>query len=173
MPSIRNQDSVKKLIEKFKIMKGLILTEYHGLKVEEISILRSKLKTLNCEYVIVKNTLMDIAFKEIGIETDYDFSGPTALVIENGDVVLPAKVVVDFTKENNKLKIKAGFLEGKFVTALIIEKLSLLPSKEILIAKMLASMNVPITKFVNVLAANIRGLVTVLNAKIKKGSDPT
>jgi large subunit ribosomal protein L10 len=168
MPSVRNHNSVKNLSEKFKAMKGLILTEYHGLKVEEISMLRLKLKALNCEYVIVKNILMRIALKEAGIESNYNFSGPTALVIENEDIVLPAKAVVDFAKGNSKLKIKAGFLEGKFVEATIIGKLSSLPSKEVLITKMLGSMNAPITKFVNVLAANIRGLVTVLNAIVKK-----
>jgi large subunit ribosomal protein L10 len=168
MPNVRNQEAVKGLTEKFKAMKGLILTEYHGLTVEEISELRSKLRSLNSEYAIVKNTLSEIALKKAGIEAGANFSGPTALVIENGDIVSPAKAVVDFAKTHAKLKVRAGFMEGKFVDAVVVEQLSALPSREVLIAKMLGSMNAPITGFVNVLAANIRGLVTVLDAISRK-----
>jgi len=168
MPNLKNQQEVKNLSAKFKSMKGLILTEYHGLSVEEISELRSKLRPLNSEYTIVKNTLSEIALKEAGIDAGNNFSGPTALVIENGDIVSPAKVIFEFAKTHAKLKVKAGLVEGKFVNGAMIEQLSALPSKEVLIAKMLGSMNAPITGFVNVLAANIRGLVTVLDAIAKQ-----
>jgi large subunit ribosomal protein L10 len=170
MPNVRNQETVKGLAEKFKSMKGLILTEYHGLTVEEISELRSKLRSLNSEYTVVKNTLSKIALKEagIGIDSVNNFSGPTALVIENEDVVSPAKVVMDFAKTHNKLKVRAGYMEGKFVDAAVVEQLSKLPSRNVLIAKMLSAMNAPLSGFVNVLVANIRGLVTVLDAIAKK-----
>jgi len=168
MPNVKNQQEVKSLAEKFKSMKGMILTEYHGLSVEEISELRSKLRPLNSEYTVVKNTLSAIALKEAGIEAGDNFSGPTALVIQNGDLVSPAKVIMEFAKTHEKLKVKAGFMEGKFIAAKMVEQLSSLPSKEVLIAKMLGSMNAPITGFVNVLAANLRGLVTVLDAISKK-----
>ncbi|MDR0398811.1 MAG: 50S ribosomal protein L10 [Endomicrobium sp.] len=168
MPNLRNQEAVKSLAEKFKNMKGMILTEYHGLTVEEISELRSKLRSFNSEYAVVKNTLSEIALKEAGIEAGNNFSGPTALVIENGDILSPAKAVMDFAKTHEKLKIRAGYLEGKFVDAAVIEQLSKLPSREVLIAKMLCSINAPISGFVNVLVANIRGLVTVLGAISKK-----
>jgi large subunit ribosomal protein L10 len=168
MPNLKNQQEVKNLAEKFKTMTGLILTQYHGLNVEEISELRSKLRPLNCEYAVVKNTLSEIALKEAGIDAGSNFIGPTALVIENGDIVSPAKVVFEFAKTHAKLKVKAGVVEGKFVDGAVVEQLSALPSKEVLIAKMLGSMNAPITGFVNVLAANIRGLVTVIDAIAKK-----
>jgi large subunit ribosomal protein L10 len=170
MPNVRNQEVVKSLAGKFKAMKGLILTEYHGLTVEEISELRSQLRLLGSEYVVVKNTLSEIALKEAGIEVDEKFSGPTALVIENGDIVSPAKAVVDFAKTHAKLKVRAGFLEGKFVDVAVVEQLSALPSREVLLAKMLGSMNASITGFINVLVANISGLVTVLDAIAKKQS---
>ncbi|MCL2144557.1 MAG: 50S ribosomal protein L10 [Endomicrobia bacterium] len=168
MPNVKNQQEVKNLAEKFKTMKGMILTEYHGLSVEEISELRSKLRPLNSEYTVVKNTLSEIALKEAGIEAGDNFSGPTALVIQNGDIVSPAKIVMEFAKTHEKLKVKAGFMEGKFINASMVEQLSALPSKEVLIAKMLGTINAPISGFVNVLAANIRGLVTVLDAIGKK-----
>jgi len=168
MPNLKNQKEVKNLTEKFKSMKGLILTEYHGLTVDEISDLRSKLRPVKSEYAVVKNTLSKIALKAAGIDAGSNFSGPTALVIETEDIVSPAKIVMDFAKAHAKLKVKAGFMEGKFVDAGVIAQLSSLPSKEVLIAKMLGSMNAPITGFVNVLAANIRGLVNVLDAAAKK-----
>ncbi|MCA6070759.1 MAG: 50S ribosomal protein L10 [Endomicrobium sp.] len=168
MPNVRNREVVKSLAEKFKAMKGLILTEYHGLTVEEISELRSKLRSLGSEYTVVKNTLSEIALKEAGIEAGANFSGSTALVIENGDIVSSAKAVFDFAKTHTKLKVRAGFLDGKFVDAAVVEQLSALPLREVLLAKILSSMNAPITSFVNVLVANIRGLVTVLSAISKK-----
>ncbi|MDR1104341.1 MAG: 50S ribosomal protein L10, partial [Endomicrobium sp.] len=91
-----------------------------------------------------------------------------ALVIENGDILSPAKAVMDFAKMHEKLKIRAGYLEGKFVDAAVVEQLSKLPSREVLIAKMLGSINAPIGGFVNILVVNIRGLVTVLDAISKK-----
>jgi large subunit ribosomal protein L10 len=128
MPNLKNQQEVKSLTEKFKSMKGLILTEYHGLTVEEISELRAKLRATSSEYAVVKNTLGKIALKAAGIDSQENLSGPTALVIEGGDIVSPAKVVVEFAKTHAKLKVKAGFLEGKFVEAKVIEQLSALPS---------------------------------------------
>ncbi|MDR3071188.1 MAG: 50S ribosomal protein L10 [Endomicrobium sp.] len=168
MPSVKNQKIVKDLSKKLRAVKGLILTEYHGLAVEEISELRSKLRSFDSEYAVVKNTLSEIAFKDVGIEVDKKFLGPTALVIENGDIVSPAKVVVDFIKTHAKLKIKGGFLEGRFISAEVVEQLSALPSREVLVSKMLGSMNAPISGFVNVLSANIRRFLTVVDAISKK-----
>jgi large subunit ribosomal protein L10 len=168
MPNVKNQETVKMLTEKFKSMKGMILTEYHGLTVEEVSELRYKLCSQNSEYTIVKNTLTEIALKEAGIAAGDNLLGPTALVIENGDIVSPAKTVMEFAKTHTKLKVRAGYLEGKFVDASFLYQLAQLPSREVLIAKMLGRMNAPITGFVNVLAANIRGLLTVLDAIAKK-----
>jgi large subunit ribosomal protein L10 len=164
MPNLRNQKTVKILAEKFKNMKGMILTEYHGLRVEEIFELRSILRSFNSEYTVVKNTLSEIALKEVGIEAGNNLLGPTALVIENGDILSPTKAVMDFAKTHEKLKIRAGYLEGEFVDASVVEQLSKLPSREVLIAKMLGHINAPISRFVNVLVANIRGLVTMLDA---------
>jgi len=169
MPNIKNQNEVKALIEKFKAMKGMILAEYHGLSVAEISELRSKLKKQGCEFAVVKNTLSAIALKELGIEAP-EFSGPTAIVFENADTVSPAKTVMDFAKDHAKLVVKAGYLDGKFIDANTVKALSALPSREVLIAKMLGSMNAPISGFVNVLAANLRGLVNVLDAASKKSA---
>jgi large subunit ribosomal protein L10 len=169
MPNLKKQQEVKKLIEKLKAMKGLILTEYQGLTVEEISDLRSKLRPFASEYIVVKNTLSEMAFKEVGMEMGGEnLRGPIAFVIENGDVVRPARVVVEFAKINQKLKIKSGFLDGKFIDSSIVEHLSSIPSKELLIARLLCSISMPVTNLINVLIINIVKFVTVLDTVAKK-----
>jgi large subunit ribosomal protein L10 len=168
MSNLKNQQEIRILTEKFRAMKGLILTEYRGLTVEEFSELRLKLRSFNSEYTVVKNTLSRIALKEAGVEVDKNFSGPIALVIENEGVVSPAKVIFEFAKIHPALKIKAGFFEGKFVDVSIIEQLSNLPSREVLIAKLLYGMSIPVTGFINVLAANIRRFSIVLSEIAKK-----
>jgi large subunit ribosomal protein L10 len=171
MPSVKNQEELKKLTQKFKTMKGMILAEYHGLNVIEISELRNKLRQNKSEFTVVKNTLSELALKEAGIDAGDNFVGPTAIVFENDDIVSPAKTIVDFAKTHEKLKIKKAFMDGKFVAVDIVNTLSSLPTREVLIAKMLGSMNAPISGFVNVLSANIRGLITVLNEAGKKQAE--
>jgi large subunit ribosomal protein L10 len=169
MPNLKKQQKINTLTKKFKIMKGLILTDYQGLTVKEISDLRAKLRPFASEYIVVKNTLSAMAFKETGIKMDEkSFRGPTALVIENGDVISPAKVVVEFAKTNAKLKIMAGFLEGKFVNSSVVEQLSSIPSKEFLIARLLCNITLPIISFLNVLHMNTSKLIFILYAITKK-----
>lgn len=168
MPSIKNQEGLKALTEKFKSAKAMILTHYHGLSVSDISELRSKLRPHKSEYFIAKNTISELALKELGIDAGDNFVGPTAIVFQNEDIVSPAKVIAEFAKTHENLKVKSAFLDGKFVGPEVVIQLSSLPSREVLIAKMLGSMNAPISGFVNVLAANIRGVVTVLDAISKK-----
>ncbi|MDR2771908.1 MAG: 50S ribosomal protein L10 [Elusimicrobiota bacterium] len=170
MPSKKNEEAVEQLTNKFKSMKGMILTQYHGLSVSDISDLRAKLRLHKSEYVIVKNTLSELALKKIGVDAGNNFSGPTAVVFQNGDVAGTAKTLVDFIKTHDKLKIKSAYMDGKFVDESIVRQLSALPSRDVLIAQMLGSLNAPISGFVNVLAANIRAVVTVLSAINKKQS---
>ena len=165
MPNLKNQEALKALTEKFKSMKGMIMTEYHGLSVSQISDLRNQLRKSGCEYLVVKNTISKIALKEIGMESANEyFDGPTAIVIEGEDPVSPAKIVSEFAKKNEKFVIKAGILDGKVIELNEIKALASLPTKEVLIGKMLGSMNAPISNFVGVLSATIRSMLYVLNA---------
>ncbi len=156
---------VQGLTEKIKKNNGMVLTQYQGLTVAEISELRSQLRNLKCEYTVVKNTLGKIAAKNAGLEqfSEY-FDGPTAIAIENGDIAAPARVIVNFAKSHSKLKITAGVLEKKIISEKDIKALAELPSKEVLLSVLLGTMKAPITNFVNVLQANIRNIVNVLDA---------
>ncbi len=109
MPNIKNQEIVKSLKEKFKVMKGLILTEYRGLTVKEISDLRLRLRPFVSEYSVAKNTLSKIAFKEIGLEAGDFFSGSTALVIENGASCISCKSRCRICKSTRKSEDQSRF----------------------------------------------------------------
>ena len=116
-------------------------------------------------YKVIKNNMLKRAADELKIEgVDEYFKGPSAVAFGYEDPVAPAKILCKFVKDANKTEIKGGILDGKVMDAAGITNLSKLPSKEELIAKMLGSMNAPVTNFVGVLAAIPRGLVCALNA---------
>ncbi len=156
---------VKEIKEKIEKSKGIVLSDYMGLNVEEITALRRELRANNVEYKVYKNTLAARAFHELKVEElDGDLKGPTAFAISYDDPVAPAKVLVKFSKDNEKLSVKAGMVEGKIVDLGQIKALAELPSRDELLGMLLRTMNGPATGFVNVLAGNIRNLVGVLNA---------
>ena len=155
---------VKELTDKFSSAKSLVITDYLGLNVAEITELRSKLREAGVEFKVVKNTLATIAANDVEMEemTEF-FSGPTAIAFGEEDAVSPAKILVEYAKEHEVLEIKAGFLNGEIISKEKVESLAEIPSREELLAKAFASMKAPLTGLVNVLQGNIRGLVQVLN----------
>jgi len=173
MPRKEKELIVDDLSDKIKTTNGVVLTDYQGLTVAEISELRAKLRPLKCEYKVIKNTLSKLALKKAGV-ADFEkyFKGPTAVAIQMGDPVSSSKVLIDFSKEHAKLKFKAGLLGGKILSIEDIKALANLPSREALIAKLLGTMNAPITSFVRVLNAVPSSLVYVLEA-IRKQKEAT
>ena len=156
---------VVELAEKFKEAKAYVLADYRGITVEQDTALRNALRKAGVEYKVIKNTLAKLALKEIGVEgLDEHLFGPTAFAMSTTDVIAPAKVMSEFAKKYEKLEIKAGVVEGKTIDAKGVAALAELPSKEVLIARVLGSLNAPITGFVNVLNGNLRGLVCALSA---------
>ncbi|ADO77822.1 50S ribosomal protein L10 [Halanaerobium praevalens] len=155
---------VKELTDKFSSAKSLVVTDYLGLDVAEMTELRSQLREAGVEFKVVKNTLATIAANDVEMEemTEY-FSGPTAIAFGEDDAVSPAKVLVEFAKDHEVLEIKAGLLNGEIISKEKVESLAEIPSREELLAKAFASMKAPLTGLVNVLQGNIRGLVQVLN----------
>lgn len=165
------QAIVAELKEKFSAAKGAVLTNYRGLTVAQDTKLRRKLREAGVEYRVVKNTLTRIAADQSGVsELDPYLEGPTAIALSFTDPVAPAKIISDFLKETKTqvLEIKAGLVEGKVIDADGVKALASLPSREVLIAKALGSMQAPITGFVNVLQGNIRNLVYALEAVRKQ-----
>ncbi|MPM70111.1 50S ribosomal protein L10 [bioreactor metagenome] len=161
------QALVEELKEKLSNTKGAVLTNYRGLNVAQDTKLRRKLREAGVEYRVIKNTMMRIAAKEVGLEgLEESLEGPTAIAISFTDPVAPAKVISEFVKENKlqALEVKAGLVEGKVIDAQGVKALASLPPREVLIAKALGSMQAPIVGMVNVLQGSIRNLVYALDA---------
>ena len=161
------QAIVAELKEKLTGAKGAVLVNYRGLTVAQDTKLRRQLREAGVEYRVVKNTMTRIAAQEAGLEgLDVYLEGPTAMAISATDPVAPAKIITDFVKEHKLqvLEVKAGLVEGNVIDEKGVKALASLPSREVLIAKMLGSMQSPITGLVNVLQGSIRNLVYALDA---------
>lgn len=154
----RKQEQVTTLADKFRKAKMIILADYKGINVEDVSNLRNSLRKDNNDYVVVKNSTIGYAAKEANIEgLDTFLEGPTAVVIGYDDYIAPAKTVNDYTKGHDFYKIKAGVMDSKVISGAEVKKLANLPSKETLYA-MVAS----------ALLGNIRNLAVVLDQTREK-----
>jgi large subunit ribosomal protein L10 len=159
---------VRGLKDSLKEAKIIILTDYKGLNVEALNSLRSQLRQANARYLVVKNTLLKRASEDsdLAIISEH-FKGATGIAFCSEDLVTPAKILCEFAKENSKLEIKIGVMEGGIIDFASIKALSNLPSKEVLLAQVLSTMNAVPTSFVRVMSGLVSSFVNVLNA-IKK-----
>lgn len=165
MPKIEEKqlivEEIKQHLEKSML---IVFTDYRGLKVDEMTELRNKLRVPGVEVKVLKNTMLRFALKELGNNDMADLiSGPNAAIISHDDPVTPAKVLFEFAKTHKNLEIKMGLLEGQVITPEKIKNLADLPSREVLVATVLGTMQAPITSFVRVLNANITGLARALD----------
>lgn len=156
---------VAELAEKLASAKAAFLADYRGLNVEQVTKLRNELRSAGIDYRVVKNTLLKLAAKGTSSECLSGLlEGPTAIAIAPGDPVAPAKILSDFAKTNAKFELKGGALGGKTLSAGDVRALADLPSREVLLGRLLGSINAPVSNFVGVLAAVPRSLVQVLAA---------
>jgi large subunit ribosomal protein L10 len=167
----QKKQQVAELTEAFKKANVGVLVNYSGITVEKDTKLRKQLREAGCEYKVVKNTLLSLAFKEAGIDGLEEFlNGTTAIAYSESSYVDAPKILSDYAKENNQFQVKAGFIDGGAVDAASIGELAQLPPKEVLLAQVLGGFNAPIQGFANVLNGTIRGLVIALNAIAEKQS---
>lgn len=167
MPKTRAQKAeiVAELSDKFGRMKSAVFTSISGYTMPDADKLRTKGREQGVEVIVAKKTLLGRAIKDAGLNVDLSqFEGSVLTTFGFNDEVAPAKMMAEFLKERETMKILGGVLEGKMVDAASIKTLSKLPGKQELLAKVVGSLNAPVSGFVNVLAGNLRGLVTVLNA---------
>lgn len=158
---------VNEMKEKLQSAQGAVLVGFTGLSVADVTKLRRKFREGNVEYKVIKNTLTRIAANEVGYEGLSEFlEGPTALAYSTEDAVAPAKILKEFIKETKTeaLTVKVGICDGQVIDAAGVEALANLPSREELLAKLVGSMQAPISGLVNVLQGNIRNMVYVLDA---------
>jgi len=145
---------VAEIKEKLEKANSVVLSKYQGLTVEEDTILRKNLREAGVEYKVYKNTLVTIAAKELGLEGIVEYlEGPVAIAFGYEDVTVAARVLNDFAKDHKKLELKAGIVEGEVYDTEKIKQLATIPSKEVLIAKLLGSIKSPIASFARVINA--------------------
>lgn len=163
---------VAELVEVLKSAQTGVLVDYRGLTVEEDTDLRRKLRAANVKYFVVKNTLLRLAAKESGLDAlDEILHGPTALAVSDEDAVAPAKVLADFAKGNDKLELKSGFMDGSVMSLDEIKTLAATPSRETLIAKMMGSLNAPISDLARLLATIADGGEEIADLIAKKAAE--
>lgn len=175
MAEIKKQQQLKQQIveeikEKIQKSKSIVLAEFKGMTVLEDTKLRNDFRENDIEYKVYKNTMIKRAFNELNFtEFDESLKGTTAVAFSYKDEVAPAKIVCDNAKDlKNKISAKCGLVSGQYMDNEQIKQLAALPSKEILLAKMLGSLNAPVTNLAGVLSATLRGLVIALKAVQEK-----
>lgn len=143
----QKEKEVEELSEKIKAAKIVLLTDYRGISVENVTNLRADLRKSNSEYKVIKNNITRRALAKCEYEGLEDLLvGPTAVVMNNEDYLETAKTIYNFTKNNDYYKIKGGIIEGKVMTAEEIITLAKLPSKETLIGMLAGALLGNITK---------------------------
>lgn len=168
----QKQQLVSELSDKLSGSISGVLVDYKGINVADDTKLRRELREANVEYFVIKNTMLERAVEKAGYEElKACLAGTTALALSADDAVAPAKILSKYAEgSKGKFTVKAGFVEGRCIDAKGVDALAKLPSREQLIAMALGGLNAPITGFVSVLNANIRGLAVALNAIAEKKS---
>jgi len=175
VPNVEKVKKVEELNGVFLKAKAAILADYQGIEAPDLTLLRSHMRSKSVDFRVIKNTLARQASKNTPFELlDEEFKGPVSMVVSFEDVVAPAKALAEFKKSGapKSPKVICGVIEGKKVSPGEIEALADLPSREVLISKMLAVFNGPTTSFVGVFSGVLRKLVGTLDAvREKKGSE--
>lgn len=148
------KEQVVEITEKFQKSVAAVVVDYRGLKVEEVTELRKQFREAGIDYKVYKNTLMRLAAKNAGYdELAEHLTGPNAVAFSYDDPVAPARIVDNFMKEHKQLELKFGIVEGAFYNEAQIQALAKVPSREVLIAKLLGSLKAPVSNFAYLIKA--------------------
>lgn len=157
------QEFVKSFEKEITAAKNFCFAGYQGLTVKELDDLRKKVKSTDAEFRVIKNRLVGKVLKNLKIDNfDEHLRGATAIILEKGDPVKTIKTLSVFSKNNNKLKIKAGYFDNKFLSASDVAKIASLPEKAQLIASVVGGISSPLIRLMNVLTAPMRNLAIAL-----------
>lgn len=167
MPTQEKIESVEELRGRLDGVRTLLLTEYRGLTVQQLSDLRKQLRSVSAEYTVIKNRLARLALSPDLAEVKGLLKGPTGMIITKDDPVAVAKAVHTFARTNQALVIKAGYVEGRLVPPDGLKALADLPSREALRAQLVGAISGPLTQLVSLLQAPQRELVYVLSERGK------
>ena len=157
---------ISDLGERMKGFQAVVLTNYRGLNVEQMSHLRQRLREEKISYHVVKNTLMRLASKGTDLEKlDHYFEGPTAMAISFGDPVLLVKILSEFIKTQPLLKIKIGLIQGRVTSPEEVKALATMPSREVLFGQVLGGIQGAATQVAAVIHNGIQQVVGIIQAR--------
>ncbi len=161
---LQKEQTLADLTAAFVSSKSAVIVNYQGLKVKEAEELRRKAEKEGIGYVVAKKTLITKALKAAGTEYDVTALGGMIGVATSKDEVAAARLLAEFSKAHESMKILSAVVDGKIINAIGVQALASLPSREVLLAQVVGTINAPVSGFVNVLAGNLRGLMNVLNS---------
>ncbi len=174
MPKTRQQkeETLKSLVNNFTNAKSAVFINFDKLNVADINAFRRSVRKAGMDYTVAKKTLLHKALKEVQLDQDVDvskFERGVATVFGLTDEVAPAQVVDTFAKDHEAMSILGGVMKEnpagqKFLSVDSVKALAKLPTKDVLLAQVVRTIQAPVSGFVNVLAGNLRGLVQVMNA---------
>lgn len=159
----QKEQLVEKVTEQLEKSKAVLLVNFSGLKVKEERELKKKLREQGIVFEVIKNSLFKIALKKAKISLDEALlDQPIALIWSADDEVSPSKITVGFAKKTEKLQLVGGLIDQKFVDPDLIKQLAALPGRGELYAKLVGTLNAPMSRLVNALQGNLRSLVYIL-----------
>ena len=157
------------IVGKLQNAKSVILVDYKGLTVAQDTEFRNEFRKAGCEYKVLKNTMVRRAFNQLGVTAfDNDLNGPTAVAFGSDETAAAKVAMAACKKYNDVISVKSGYVDGTYINKAGVDALAKMPGKEQLVAKMLGSMQAPLSNFVGVLSGITRQLVIALNAVSEK-----
>lgn len=162
---VQKEEIIAQLADRFARAKAAVFTSVSGYTMEDANALREKGREKGIELAVAKKTLLIRALEKSGFTVGKDnLPGSVLTTFGTQDEVSAAKLMSDFAKDREGIELIGGLLEGKIVDGAVVKQLASLPSREELLAKLVGSINAPVSGFVNVLAGNLRSLVYVFRA---------
>lgn len=169
MPTLRKGTQIDDLKGQLERAELTVIADYRGLSVTQLQDLRARLRPLDAEFKIAKNTLTRIAAESVGINgLEPTLEGPTAIMFAYGDIVQPAKTLNDFVRTSRILKIKSAVLGTQVLSATDVEAIANLPSREELLGKLVNLLASPMARTVGVLSGPSRSVVYLANARVEQ-----
>ena len=167
MPSAQSLEKQKQKVKKIADIfanDGVYIFDYRGLSVPEMEVLRKKIRGINADLKVIKNRLAIKLFEQGEVKHGREvFQGPTAVAFTGENYTELAKIIVDFEKESEKIKIKSGFIEKKLVDGEIVRQVAKLPGRDQLLAQLAFTMAMPLKKLARTLASPLTNMVILLN----------
>ncbi len=169
----RKEDLVKQYVEMLERSTGVILAGFSGVTVKDLEGLRQKIRETGGEFHVVKNSLMDLAFKQAGYQLEAEYlAGTTAVGFAGEDISAVAKAIIELAKQTEALRVKAGVIEGKTYNGGQVEQFADLPPLNVLQARLLSVLQGPAGRMAGVLGGSVRQIATVVKAYSEKAGTP-